>query len=63
MLSEYQAAWQKFKAKDRQSRLILNKIYRSTKSHKSPYLLSPEDISKFNQTREAWFEFLRVARR
>lgn len=63
MQSQYQAAWEKFKSKDSQARLILTRIHRAAKQPGRPYLLSPEDISVFNQAREAWFEFLRVARR
>jgi len=60
---QYRTAWEEFKAKDRQTRLIISKIYRSASTGQTPYLLSREEIVKFNQAREAWFEFLRVARR
>ena len=63
MQKQYLQAWRKYKEKDKQVRLILSKIHRSVKDHEAPYRLSKRDIEQCNQAREAWFEFLRVARR
>jgi hypothetical protein len=59
---QYIKSWLDFKTKDNQVRLIMSQIHRSIKNGQ-PHRLSTEEIEQFNQAREAWFKFLRVARR
>jgi hypothetical protein len=62
MHGQYIKSWRNFNDKEKQVRLIISRIHRSIKKQE-PYLLTPEEISRFNQAREAWYEFLSVARR
>lgn len=62
MKDQYIKSWLNFKIKDNQVRILMNKIHRSIKDGQF-YKLSGQEIEQFNQAREAWFDFLRSARK